>query len=201
MFKLNNKGFSLVELLGAMVILIIFFSIAVIGVGRIIRNSNKDAYVDIAKAYSHAFSENDAFDDYGFDDEDTVFFVDPRYLNLDSSKEYVSPFGDFLINYLVITYDGKKFNKYFVSADSEGWGVKLNSTIDNLRRRDVVIIEEYDYKAFDYAHYGQEGYSSCSNLKSMLVNNPNASNPYAGKNRILFVDKDGGEHQYYFSDC
>ena len=54
MNRINNKGFTLVELLAVIVIMGILMMIAIPSVTRIIENSRKDTFVDIAKAYGNA---------------------------------------------------------------------------------------------------------------------------------------------------
>ena len=58
MLKLDNKGFSLIELLVSMVILIILFSSIMVSTGAIIRSSNKNAFIINAKAYASSLREN-----------------------------------------------------------------------------------------------------------------------------------------------
>ena len=54
MIRKNNKGFTLVELLAVIVIMGILMMAAIPAVTRIIENSRKDTFVDIAKAYVNA---------------------------------------------------------------------------------------------------------------------------------------------------
>lgn len=69
MLKLDNKGFSLIELLAAMVILIILFSSIMVSTGAIIRNSNKNAFIINAKAYASSLRENSYQDNLSIDEE------------------------------------------------------------------------------------------------------------------------------------
>lgn len=86
MLKLDNKGFSLIELLAAMVILIILFSSIMVSTGAIIRSSNKNAFIINAKAYASALRENSYQDNLSIDEEDSIFFIDPKYLEMDSTN-------------------------------------------------------------------------------------------------------------------
>ena len=72
MLKLDNKVFSLIELLAAMVILIILFSSIMVSTGVIIRNSNKNAFIINAKAYASSLRENSYQDNLSIDEEDEV---------------------------------------------------------------------------------------------------------------------------------
>ncbi len=85
MLKLDNKGFSLIELLAAMVILIILFSSIMVSTGAIIRNSNKNAFIINAKAYASSLRENSYQDNLSIE-EDSIFFIVPKYLEMDSTN-------------------------------------------------------------------------------------------------------------------
>ena len=54
MKKINSKGFTLIELLAVIVIMGILMMVAIPSVSRVIENSRKDTYVDIAKSYANA---------------------------------------------------------------------------------------------------------------------------------------------------
>ena len=54
MKKINSKGFTLIELLAVIVIMGILMMVAIPSVSRVIENSRKDTFVDIAKSYANA---------------------------------------------------------------------------------------------------------------------------------------------------
>ena len=51
---INKKGFTLVELLAVIVIMGILMMVAIPSISRVIENSRKDTFVDIAKSYANA---------------------------------------------------------------------------------------------------------------------------------------------------
>ena len=50
----SKKGFTLVELLAVIVIMGILMMVAIPSISRVIENSRKDTFVDIAKSYADA---------------------------------------------------------------------------------------------------------------------------------------------------
>ena len=54
MKRINRKGFTLVELLAVIVIMGILMMVAIPSISRVIENSRKDTFVDIAKSYANA---------------------------------------------------------------------------------------------------------------------------------------------------
>ena len=54
MKRINKKGFTLVELLAVIVIMGILMMVAIPSINRVIENSRKDTFVDIAKSYANA---------------------------------------------------------------------------------------------------------------------------------------------------
>ena len=53
MKRINKKGFTLVELLAVIVIMGILMMVAIPSISRVIENSRKDTFVDIAKSYAN----------------------------------------------------------------------------------------------------------------------------------------------------
>lgn len=200
MFKLNNKGFSLIELLAAMVILIILFSSIMVSTGAIIRNSNKKAFIINAKAYANALRENSYQDNLSIDEEDSIFFIDPKYLEMDGTN-YESPFGEYVVNYLVVTYDGNKFHYFYVAYDDEGWGVRLGKELTNLKKSDVEFLDDdFNEEIFEYKRFNSSN-KNCSKLKSYLINVNNSSDPFSDKTNAVFIDKEGNFTTIDLSVC
>ena len=78
MKRTNQKGFSMIELLGAIVILGIISLIAVTAVTKTTSNSRKDAYLSTVKIHKNTIEELINQEEYYVYDENTVYYFDYR---------------------------------------------------------------------------------------------------------------------------
>lgn len=136
MKKLNNKGFSLAELLAVMAILIILMGLAIAATTKIIFDSQKTAY--LAEVMVHqkgirSFIESEEID---VEDENTVYYFNYR-LGVDSSE---SPFDKWEDCYVVVTYSEEtgKNSYYWTGLDKEKWGIKLHKEVGEMTKDDIV---------------------------------------------------------------
>ena len=136
MKRLNNKGFTLVELLAVMAIMLILLGLAIGTYTAIILDSQKSAF--IAEAMVHVkgirhFIENEDID---VEDDNTVYYFDYR-LGVDAS---VSPFEEWEDCYVVVTYnsDSQKNTYYWTGLDKDKWGIKLHKEVNLFTNDDVV---------------------------------------------------------------
>lgn len=136
MKKLNNKGYSLTELLAIMSILLILLGAAIGAYTKIIVDSSKQLFV--AEAVSQMEGIKILIESEGIDveDSDTVYYFDYR-LAVDKSE---SPFEEWDDCYVVVTYDdySEKNTYYWTALDADGWGVRLGKEISILTKEDVV---------------------------------------------------------------
>ena len=135
MKKLNNKGFTLIEILASIVILGVIMVAAIPAVVTIINNSRKDAYIDIVKIHEGNIQRLIAQEDYYVYDENTVYYFDYRIVQDEKSDK--SPFGEWEKAYVVVTYDGKSHHYYWTGKDSAGWTIDLKKQVQDLTRKDV----------------------------------------------------------------
>ncbi len=137
MKKTNKKGFTLIELLAVIIILGILMIIAVPAVQTYITNSRKSTYVNTASKFVSAVTtEAPTGKAMNFNSPDTLYLVPVgdkmlggtgenagnSCIGLDSGGQ--SPFGDeWTYAYVGVTTDGKTFHYYFISQDSDGYGL------------------------------------------------------------------------------
>lgn len=133
--RLNNKGFSLVEILGVVVILSILVSLGITGISRVISNSRKDSYLNSVRLQQKSIEELINQEEYYVYDDNTVYYFDYRLGNEDKANK--SPYGDWLSAYVVVTYDGKNNHFYWTGIDSAGYTIDLQKEVKKLTRNDI----------------------------------------------------------------
>ena len=126
----NKKGFTLIELLAVIIILGLLMLIAIPSVTKYIADSRKKTYIDTAKelvAGARALVNSGNLDMY---DTDTTYYIPYSCINTENGAR--SPFGDFDKAYVLVTYDEKGFNYYWMSRDETGQGVIEPVSVDEL---------------------------------------------------------------------
>ena len=131
---MNKKGFTLIELLAVIIILGILMIIAIPSVTSYISNSRKSAYIDTAKQLASSaknYVNSGKLEMYNMD---TTYFIPTSCLKVENGEKATSPYGEFVDDrtYVVVTYDGKGYDYYWVSLDETGQGVKTITSIDKL---------------------------------------------------------------------
>lgn len=145
MFKLLNKkkkkrkrGFTIIELLAAIIILGILLIIAIPAVSKYLNSSRSDSYVATAKNIMAAARNIVNEGKISFYDTNMSYFIPTTCIKSENSTS--SPYGEFDPAYVVVNYseNGKGFEYYWVSRDTEGFGVKVPTSYDDLDESDIV---------------------------------------------------------------
>ena len=141
MKKINQSGFSLVELLAVIAIISILMGISIPAVSRLVENSRKDAYINIVKLQKNSIEQYLTQQNAFVFDENTVYYFDYRLGNEDEAAK--SPFADWDSAYVVVTYNTKeKKNEYYwTGIDKAGWKIDLKKQVSQLKRRDIYNIK------------------------------------------------------------
>ena len=119
----NKNGFTLIEVIAVIVIIGVVMLIAVPSVSTIIMNSRKKTYIVDANRYIEGAKNFINTNDLNLRDETTTFYIPKTCLDMDKSQE--SPFGDWKDVFVVVAYDGYKYQYYYASTDTEGMGITL----------------------------------------------------------------------------
>ncbi len=128
--KLNNKAFTLIELLAVIIILGILMIIAIPSVTKYISDSRKSAYVNTAKNIMDETRNLVNEGKLGMYDMGATYYIPASCIHTENGL--TSPYGDFVRVYVAVTYLGKGYNYYFTSIDNSGIGVKSLQSYDKL---------------------------------------------------------------------
>lgn len=137
----SNKGFSLIELLAVIIILGILMIIAVPSVTVYIQNSRKDAYIATVKELINGSKNLVNAGKLGLYNTDTVYYIPTSCIPTENTNE--SPFGDFTVSNVIVTYNGSGYNYYWAGVDETGTGIpkitSYNELDSDLIQSDVKI--------------------------------------------------------------
>ena len=136
MSKLDNKGFSFIELLGVVVIMGVLLLLAIPSISRLIVDSRKQAYIDSVIIQKNTVEAAITADRYYVYDQNTVYYFDYKMFS-DADDRGKSPFGDWIDCYVVVTYDGENNHFYWTGLDSNGWKIDLRKQVSKLKTKDV----------------------------------------------------------------
>lgn len=155
MKRLNNKGFTMVELLAVITIMSVLLVIAIPTFSRIILNSKRAAYADTALSYIRSAKMKIANKEINKTfDEDTTYYIDVKFLE-ESGVIAPSPFGDWVEAYVIYTIDRKGIpSYYFLSLDEQGWMIKRKKE-DEINKS--VVIQDPIYESVDIENIDSRG--------------------------------------------
>ena len=118
---MSKKAFTLIELLAVIIIIGILMVIAVPSVSNYISGSKKSAYVDTAKDLIAGARNKVNEGKLALYNTDVTYYMDTRCIKTENASR--SPYGEFLKSYVVINYDGKKYDYYWTSIDDTNQGI------------------------------------------------------------------------------
>lgn len=155
MKKLNNKGYTMFELLAVVLIMGILSVIMVPAIGRVILNSKRTAYADTALSYIRSAKVKIASKEIKKTyDVDTTYYIDIRFLD-ESGVIAPSPFGDWVEAYVIYTIDeNEQPSYYFISLDEQGWMIKRKKE-DEISKS--VVVQDPIYESVDIENIGSRG--------------------------------------------
>ena len=138
--KKNKNGFTLVELLSAIILLGIVMIIAIPSITSYIGDSRKSAYIDTAKEYIKEAKKKVFAKDFDFYDKDTTYYIQIENIPLENGGD--SPYGKWVDAYVAVVYVGQsEWRFYWYSIDEAGFKVDLTEDKD-LDESDVYNISQ-----------------------------------------------------------
>ena len=140
MKKLNNKGFSLVELLAVVAIVAILLGLAIAGVSSTIEKSRKQAYIDNVNIQKQGIEALITAEKLYVYDENTVYYFDYR-LSAETEDSLKSPFADWKSAYVAVVARDEKLAYYWTGIDEAGWKIDLRKEVANLKPDDVHLVK------------------------------------------------------------
>ena len=147
--KSNIKGFTMVELLAIMIILAALFTLVVPAISKYVSDSRKSSYINTANNLiggARNLVNHGALQMY---DTNTTYYIPTSYIKTESGSK--SPYGDFTEAYIVVIYNGRGYQYFWISNDTAGQGIKNVTPQDKLDEdliesniRDLDIIEKVE---------------------------------------------------------
>ena len=125
----NNKGFTLIEILAVIIILGVIMIIAIPAISQNILDSRKSSYVTSVQKYIDAAREEVSSYNYRVNNENAAYYIPTKCLQTENGD--VSPFGDMLESYVVVTYDKSgRYDYYYIGRDTSNHGFELTKSED-----------------------------------------------------------------------
>ena len=138
-WKNRRNAFTLIELLAVIIILGILMIIAVPSVTRYINDSRKSAYIDTAKQVASEARNLVNSGKLEMYDTSVAYYIPNTCIKIENGDKAKSPYGEFIDDrtYVIVTYDGKGYDYYWISLDDTGTGIKEPINIDKLEEKDI----------------------------------------------------------------
>ena len=140
---MNKKGFTLIELLAVIIILGILMIIAIPSVTTYISNSRKSAYIDTAKNIISSARNLVNSGKYEMFNRDVTYYIPVSCLPSENGTR--TPYGEFSIAYVVVTYDGEGYNYYLSGQGDWGYNAILNGGNNENKSWRTLTADEWTY--------------------------------------------------------
>lgn len=109
--------------------------IAIPSVTSYISDSRKSAYIDTAKELVSGARNLVNEGNLEMYNTNATYYIPVSCINTENANK--SPYGDFDVAYVVVTYNGNGYNYYWVSRDETGQGVKRAKKVNELVEDDI----------------------------------------------------------------
>ena len=139
---INYFGFTLIELLAVIIILGVLLLISVPVISKYIENSRKETYVNTINEIVDSISNKVNNLEYMLPNEQEAIIVPFSEAELEKGTTKKSPFATYVDgkNYVIVTFNGKKYDYYVVALDEIGYAIPLVNIID-LNNKSITMDE------------------------------------------------------------
>ncbi len=121
---MNKKGFTLTEILSAIIILGIVLGVGVMAVSRYINDSKERTYITEANKHVDNLIALVTTRDYSFRQTDTTYYVPVKCITKDDVEK--TAFGSKpQYAYVVVIYNGRENIYYYTERDLDNKGIEL----------------------------------------------------------------------------
>ncbi len=122
---MNNKGYTLIEILAVILLIAVVSTIAVISVSSNIDFSKRSSYVTSARQYIEKVSEARAKDRLHDIKSGEALIIPIEKYKLDTSDDFSTPFGKLLLDYcyVVMTNNNNHYAYYIFMLDDKKNGI------------------------------------------------------------------------------
>ncbi len=138
---MNKKAFTLVELLAVIIILGLLVAIAIPSVSRILAQTKKKGYLATVESYATAASMSVNVGRFGeLKDQSAMYYLPVKCLSLEKGGQN-SPTSQWVIAYIISTYNGKEHNFYHYFKDQTGLGL-VGTKRERAKLSDIVEVNK-----------------------------------------------------------
>ena len=122
---MNNKGYTLIEILAVMILIAVVSTIAVISVSSHIDYSKKSTFATSARQYIEKVSEARAKDKLHDIKSGEALVIPIERYKIDTSDDFTTPYGSLLLDncYVVMTNNNNHYSFYVFMVDEKKKGI------------------------------------------------------------------------------
>ncbi len=141
---MNKRGFTLVEIIAAIVVLGIIMIVAIPTVSSQIANSRRKAfYANLNRYVEGAREVVEQSKSIKAVSRDVTYYIPKECISIDNGEE--SGYGTWEELYVAVTYDGLKHKYYITAYDNTSHGMELTQS-DKINDTEIVTKSELDNK-------------------------------------------------------
>ena len=133
----KRNAFTLIELLAVIIILGVIMLIAIPSVNRAIVDSRRNSYIQAAKRMVSGMIPIVNSGEIDFYDLDTTYYYPASCINTESGGSKSAFGGEWINQYVVVTYTTEGFDYYYTALDSTKTGMYL--TNNKLINKDFIL--------------------------------------------------------------